>query len=726
VSHDTELTFCGVCVRLRDGMAHLEVRGQFEDGSTRDVSQSSYGLFPPHGQVELRSDPAAPVARGDWFAFRAEPFGPPTNIKFRAVDSSRLLPFEDMANVADVGAVRRLLIDEGRIIDFPGPRYVRIGEREMVLVDMRQGADGRWRVDPEADLWKLPVWEFKPALCLIVCDGAKEISVIDPRAGLRQIGTVMWSSDADLLRKLIAAMRDKSHEEDDVRSKFTDAVLQLAAQLESRAETSGAGIDFFLAQRVQRLREVAATLRGHPDVLQEYFDFLRQDPEVKALIEQKMAAAVETEIARQRAAIRETLTQELDREIENERARRKAELEKSIGELETDSMNELDRRLADRSAEVDRKVAEHEAQGLDELGRTLGAKRSALEADLSSLADRDSALEAEIAEQEKTKHILHAELRDLDEQQQRAIATVERWTSIASAASALGNGPASSAGFRTSVPAPDRAGDPAPRQLRPEEFRAAVADCHLLTDAGKDALVQIAASMLAGEVPLLHGQECDDFIEIVQSFVAGGRHFRLEADPTIISFDDLWIRPGTQVATPLRQAVDDATGTQLCVISKADLSGARFWYPPLADRARRSELPTHLLFCATLKDPKSEEAMEIIKTGLSFEATGLIAPKASVAAPLVLTGPTAEIFELHIENRSFDLAPAVGVLGTIAARLGICDAERIARIFAASRLLMRSDEADKFARDVAFRLAAAPVSERADTNVISLGGSSRA
>ena len=331
---------------------------------------------------------------------------------------------------------------------------------------------------------------------------------------------------------------------------------------------------------------------------------------------------------------------------------------------------------------------------------------------------------------EKAKDAFQTELRNLEEQQRSAIATVERWTTMATAASARAGEPASTAEIMTSIPTPDRAGAPAAQELRPEEFRAAVAKCHLLTDAGKDTLVKLTASMMAGEVPLLHGSECDDFIEIAQAFISGGRHVRLEADPTIVSFDDLWFRPGTRIATPLRQAIEDATRdaptSQLCVISNADASGARYWHRPLAEKTRRSELPSGLLFCATLKDPKSEEALEIGKTGLSFEAKGLIAPKASVAAPIILSGPKAQMFELRIESRRLDLAPATGILGTIDAPFGIRDAERIARIFVAAGLLMESDDADHFARDVASRLVAAPSAGRAETNVISIGGASRA
>jgi hypothetical protein len=726
MSNAAERTYCGVCVRLRDAVAYFEVRGQFDGASILDLSHSSHGLFPPKGEVELRPNPTNPVSRGVWMAFGVEGYGPPGHVKFRAVDARRLLPFEDLADIGDAESVRRLLVEEGRIDDFPGARYVQTGDREMVRIDVRQCADGRWRVSRETDLSSLPVWEYRPELRLRVSDGLGTVSVVSVRTALRQIGTTLWSSDADIVRRIVGAMRDKSDPEDTARRQFADALLRYADQLERGGETSHRGVDAFTARRVLRLRRVASALRDQQDVLQEYFELLRQDPEVRALLHQKMAAAVEAEVESQRASIRQTLELELDRDMAEVRDRRKAELEKSMGELDTEMMENLERRAAARSAEVDRQIAEREKEGLEEIERSLSDKHSTLEAEVFALEDRRSALAAETTVLDKKKEALDAELRDLSERQNRATEIVEKWTSIASA---LGARPGSFALAQPSIPVPDRASEPSPVALRTADFENAIAGCTLLTNAGKDMLVRLAALMLAGEVPLLHGPECDDFIEIAQAYISNGRHARLEADPTIIAFDDLWIRPGTQVATPLRQALAEASGerarTKLCVISNADLSGARFWYPALAEKARRAELPPRLLICATLKDPKSEEAEQLVETGLALEIKDVIAPKASTVAPAILKGPSAKIFELQVQNQGPDLTAAVHLLASISAPLGVRDAERVARIFVAAGLLVDSAHAEALARSAASHLSGAPQSSQGE-NVIPLGGSGRA
>jgi hypothetical protein len=726
MSNAAQRTYCGVCVRLRDAAAYFEVRGQFDGTSILDLSHSSRGLFPPNGEVELRPNLTNPASRGDWMAFGVEGYGPPGSMKFRAIDARLLLPFEDLADLGDTESVRCLLVENGRVDDFPGPRYVRTGDREMVRIDVRQCADSRWRVSRQTDLSSLPVWEYRPELHLRVSDGIATISVVDARTGLRQIGTTLWSSDADIVRRIVSAMRDKSDPEDTARRQFADALLRYADQLERDAELSGRSVDAFATRRVLRLRRVASALRDQQDVLQEYFDFLRQDPEVRALLDQRMAAVIETEIATQRASIRHELTLELDREIAEIRDQRKAELEKSIGELGTEMMEDLERRAAARSAEVDRQIAEREKVGLREIERTLGGKRAALESEVFAFEDRRSALATETSALEKKKEALDAELHDLSEQQSRATEVVEKWVTIASALDARRE---SFALARPSIPVPDRASESPPETLRVGDFGSAVAACSLLTDVGKETLLRFAALTLAREIPLLHGPECDDFIEIAQAYLSGGRHARLEADPTMIAFDDLWIRPGTQVTTPLRQAFVEASGnparTQLCVISNADLSGARFWYPALAEKARQAELPARLLICATLKDPKSQEAEQLVKTGLAFEIKDMIKPKASTVAPAILKGPSARLFQLQVEDRRPDLTAAVQLLASIGAPLGIREAERVACIFVAARLLVDSAQAEVLARSAVSQLSGLPQSSRSE-NVIPLGGSSRA
>jgi hypothetical protein len=727
MSSERERTYFGVCTRLRDGTACVEVRGQFDGSAVRDLSQSSRNLFPPHGEVELRPGPTQPVHRGDWIAFGAESHGPPGHLKYRAVYVCNLPLLEDLTAIGDPEAIRRLLVEEGLAESAAGWRYLRIGECEMVRVTIAQDPDGFWRASAEPDVSRLPIFECRPELCIPANDGAKPVTLLDARLPFRQIGTTNWSSDADVLRKIIAAMRDKTDADDTARRQFADALSRYADQLEPNAPAADRGFDPFAARRILRFHRIASVLRERQEVLQEYLDFLKSDPEVKALIDGQIAAAVEQQAAAQRDALREVRELELDREIGELRAKRQFELEKSIGELGTEMMSDLEKRADARSAEIDRHIAELEKQGLAELEASLGARRASMQDEVRTLEERRSALASETAGLQKTRDALGTEIRGLTEEQNRATEIVERWTSVAAA---LGTAADSFAVTRTSVPAPEPATGPSPQRLRASDLEQAVAACSLLTDAGKEMLTRLVALMVAGEIPLLHGGECEDFIEIARSLVSGGRLARLEADPTIISFDDLWIRPGTQVATPLRLAAADAAGeaprNSLCMISRADLSGARFWYPALADRSGRGQLPPGLLICATLDDPESEESSAFAKSAILLEAKDLIAPKAATVAPAMLAGPRAKLFDLEVVARPTDLTGAVAPLASMGITLGIRDAERVARIFAAAGMLMKAAQAEELARSAALRFSGIAPSAASGGNVIPLGGSARA
>jgi hypothetical protein len=660
-------------------------------------------------------------------AFGVESYGPPGHTKYRAIYACALPQLEDLTVVGDSEAIRRLLVEDGLAESSAGLRYFRTAEREMVAVSIAQDSDGYWRASPARDLSRLPILECLPELCISANDGSKIITLLDARSPFRQIGTTNWSSDADVLRKIIVAMRDKTDPEDAARRQFADALFRYADQLERNAPEGDRGFDPFAARRILRVHRIASTLREKQEVLQDYFDFLKSDPEVRALIDGRIAAEVERQAGVERDLLREVLKLELEREISELRTRRQSELEKTIGELGTEMMSDLEKRTEARSIEIEQHIAEVEKRGLTELEASLGAKSSSLQAEVQALDARRAALGSETAELEGTRDALRTEIRILTEQQNRATEVVERWTSVATT---LGNGPDAFAITQASVPTAQETAVRTPQRLRGGDFGQVVAGCSLLTEAGKEMLIRFVALMQAGEIPLLHGSQCEDFIEIARSLVSGGRLARLEADPTIISFDDLWIRPGTHVTTPLRQAAADAVGEApkncLCVISKADLSGARFWYPALADRSGRGQLPPGLLICATLKDPESEESAEFAKAGLLLEASDLIAPKAGAVAPAMLTGPSSKLFELEIESRPTDLTAAVTLLASMAMPLGIREAKRVARIFVAAGTLMEPAHAEELARSAALRILGMAASTATTGNVIPLGGSARA
>jgi chromosome segregation ATPase len=149
------------------------------------------------------------------------------------------------------------------------------------------------------------------------------------------------------------------------------------------------------------------------------------------------SSVVDQETETRRASIRQACALELDQEMAKLRARKQSELEKSIDELSTEMMDDIERRAVARVAEVDRQIADREKQGLADLERALGGKRAELQTEVSELEDRRCLISMELATLEKGWDAIKAELQTLSEQQNHATETVERWTSVASA---LGTG----------------------------------------------------------------------------------------------------------------------------------------------------------------------------------------------------------------------------------------------------------------------------------------------
>jgi hypothetical protein len=724
------LYYVGTCVRFRDGTAFFDVLGQLDKNVVRELPHSSHKLFPPNGEIEFRGVAVLTLKPGDCMAFQIEPYGPPGQSKFRATDARRLIPFEDLSKLGSSDKVRRLLVEDGRVNDIAGDRVIRIDTLEMIQVRIEQSVDGRWRPVRNEEASRLPVWLYDRNYILALSDGTKPIELIDPQQSFHQIGTTNWSSDADIVRRIVKALYRVDEPDNQPRRKFADALIRYADQLERGRAGEGA-VDPTAAREVVRIRKLASLLQDEQDVLQSYFDILKSDPEVQALIDSRISAAVQEAVAAEKAAIAEKIAVEVDREFASLRARRLSELEKSIEELTSEMMSDFDRRSAARAAEIETNANELQKRRLDALEEAVGAKRTELEFAVSELERRKTALESESSALETTQRDLSEAIAKLKTEEDRAIDAVQRLTSVATA---LGRGGEPETRIYSSIPAQAESARLPAEKMKLQDLDAAVAQCQLLTDLGKKLLVRFATLMVAGEVPVLQGAECDDFLEIAQTFISGGRCARLEADPTIISLDDLWIRPGTHAATPLRAAAVEASGenptTQLCVISRADVSGAQFWYPALADRVLRGELPRSMLVCVTIADKTSEEVKAFAKTCIVLDVEDVIASKAAAVAPAVLHGQNSKRFELDVGGRPTEIAAAIPMLASLTWPLGIREAERVARIYVSALLALNAQEAEDFAREIAAKISSpVPSNNTSGTpglKVVPLGGVVRA
>ena len=386
-----ETFFIGTCVRVADAAAIVDVRLQRHGSTVRDVSGSSGLLFPPHGTIDLNGPSAASLHPGDWVAFHVVSEARQGASALRVTEHRPLLPLEDLSTLGSVESIRRLLVEDGRADGVAGEAVIRITEREMVRVRLSQQPDGRLRATGDGDMHHLPVWRFDPKLCLVVQAGSQSITIVDPNERFTQVGTLDWSRDADFVRRIIRSLARVEAGEDMALRRFAAALGRFADGLE-RGASQPKAVDLRVAHEILRLRNLATMLREEQDLLDDYYEMLRGDPDVKSLLETRIIAVAERTVEEQRKILVEKLTAELEEGLTEVRTRREADIRKSIEYLGGEMSRDLERKRTARFAELEAALADRERQGREALEGTLGAKRAELEAAVSGLEEERAGL----------------------------------------------------------------------------------------------------------------------------------------------------------------------------------------------------------------------------------------------------------------------------------------------------------------------------------------------
>src|SRR5439155_850139 len=384
---ERETFFIGICVRVSDAAAFVEVRMQRHGTRIRDVSGSSRLLFPPDGAVELAGASAGSLNPGDWVAFHVVSDTPQGASVLRVTEHRRLLPLEDLSELGSSESARRLLVEDGQANGVPGELMVRIGEREMVRIQLAREQDGRWRATASGEMPRLAVWRFDPKLCLSVPAGSQTMTILDPSERFVQIGTLDWSRDADFVRRIIRSLTRVEAGEDKALRQFAEALGRFADSLQRGASPPQA-VDSRIAQEILRIRNLASMLSDQQDLLGAYYEALRDDPEVKSVLETKIAAVAQQTVESERKILIEKLSAELEQDFAALRAEREADVRKSAEDLGSGMTADLERRIAVRSAEFEAELADRARQARQALEASLGTRRAELEAAVSRLEDR--------------------------------------------------------------------------------------------------------------------------------------------------------------------------------------------------------------------------------------------------------------------------------------------------------------------------------------------------
>lgn len=568
----------GICTRTQGPSLFVEVRAQAIEGTVTDISSSSHKLFGNNGEIEVRS--ARPAVKvGDWVQARPALEGPPKRQRYVASSGRRLLPFEDLSGLYAPEAARRLLVETGRQDGFAGDKVFRIGAPNIIEVRMSISSDGRSRIGQPDDLTALPVWPYHPERRIQVPTEAGLVDLYARDPGAVQGGVVNWCSDVEFLRHVIGSFVDEKA--DDGILKQAAILLSGSVEILESQLSEAERLDPRVGQEIMRSRRLADLLKSRDDMLKDFMNVLRSDPEIKAqLADRTEQIAREAAEARIEALVGERAAA-VDADLQERRARGQAELEDALRDIEAAEFAAMTTRLDAALADIARRKVD-----LEQEVAALTSRRAEAAAKIEAANERLAGTQARLAQSEK----------DLVGRKEEIDRIIRMETLL------QGRGPARAEdAARPRVPG-FHAADPPAKPIAVSELASWVETCKVLSASGKSQCVRVLADVLAGGLPVLRGDRVDDFVAVIAECLGGGRYVSFDCDPAVITFDDLWVRPGNGSATALGEALaecDEAGTVRLCVLRNVDRAAAHLWLDTLTDTRRISVMHASMLFRAS-------------------------------------------------------------------------------------------------------------------------------
>lgn len=688
----------GQCTRVRDSV-FMKARAQSVDGAMRDLTHTSHAEFPPEGEIELRGARAF-LKQGDWAIAKPVLDGPPRRQRWVSATAKKLLPFEDLSGLAGPEEARRLLVETGLQDSFVGEKIYRIGDDEMIVVKMAKSEDGKSRAT-SSDMAQLPVYSFDASKILAIPTPGGSISLMEKNHQSLEVRVANWASDVQYVERIVRAALDGEDDEQKAKAAIAETLLARAGRLERLLSGSGE-LEPDVVQEIARTRRLGEVLTSRPALVADFMGALRRDPAIAARIEEEIGRLTAVAAEAQRVALVAELTASMEAEFAAVRRERSEKLKTELDDLETSSLQDLQSKI-DLARSSALSAIEMRKLGLEKAVEELQRSRDELfEANRAKTVEID-AIDADIAR-------LSREAVDRKADLDRLLRMEQVLQTAREAPSKAADGPL--------LPLAKIAGNAKPLPIG--EISAWLKASQLLTDAGRRGMAKLAALLVSGGVPVVDGPEADDVLEILSSMLSGGALTTLECDPTIISFDDLWQKPGSGSMTVLGHAMTDvrATGTvRMCAVRHAELSPSQFWLDTLRRAGRQRSLPDGLLLCVTRAD---EFDADVAKDPSSFRAEGWIERSAGV---LALASIAEEDF-LRIADVSdipVDPPATLAAIGS-SSRLSIADARWLERLVPIAKAVLKTD-ASTFVNEV---LDAASAGGKPALKLIDNGGPSRA
>lgn len=632
----------------RNYQSYLKAVAQETPNGWRTIDSKK--LFPRTGEVEFNDADTLPLRKGEWAAFQV---GPGTRSKAQAKRSRRIYPYYDLSSGQSLLEARRRLSFDGITAGGePGLWAIRFGSDALILANLAESKSGSLILSRNQNVYE---YDFNESGVIIVSgmsESGKAFYMPNLDASPAQIHD--WTPDKQYIENVIQ------------RLSCADSTAMVAEWLRKYADeqtgklTSGIN-DLLTAAQTLRTGELAKKLEEEDSLIRQFAEAALKDHNIANLLERQIQNIAEEE----RVALRDEQQKALDKEFSTERLRRHKAIDTEMTAFETT-----------RKSEIEDEIAQLRRREEEKLQADFAEKQAHLESEISRLKDANAELCAQNESQRQTLASLDNEreaslssLMDAEERFAQAQIELEKMnTAIAEKARRM----AYSAIPEVRFPAQAKV-------VSCEEFGRCVRENKLLTPDGKMLMTQFLALMLAGECPLLYGPETQDFLTIAESLISSGRSIRLVADPTMISCEDLWVRAGNHLATPLYQGLllsgASRPRTILAVIERVEYSAARFWLPALKGRLRDGDLPRRFLVCGTIENEDCEEAEKAKAQHFRLRMENVVIQNAIALSPL----------HLSPENHS-ELDPGAASQGTLPDKLAIADEMSAGRLNLANTL----------------------------------------
>ena len=489
----------------------------------------------------------------------------------------------DMETLGFIEAARAFFLNEGWAGSTQtGHWAIRFDTTHVLVLDLVSDQGDTLKA-MSSGLQRVPCYSFGAAQILPEPGIAEPVELYDLAEAV-PLSVHDWSDDADYIANVVRALLG----ENDQRLEELITWLELHRD-ERSGHVSATGADPQKAFEAIRSGELATRLSTDKAVMAAYLSAVRNDP---AVARAATEAAAQVSV-RDREVVIATLRSELAADHEKEKKRQ----EKELKERELALQAELEQRIKVRGSTLERELQGSIAAAGREAEEQSAARIKALAAEKAELtSDRDTLL-AEQGELRAEAARLSSNIAVLIEKCRLAEEEVSRQLSISSAIA-----PQSETPSRTLIRLPD-IDDVCKAQLSIERVALEISRSAMLTTRGKALMERFVIFMLAGEIPILEGEQADAFALIAEGLIAAHRLLPIDLDATILTPEDIWSRPGSGIESPVAQASNRARagdGTFLVQLRGIERSAARYWYPALAVLARRGLLPRRLLLFATV------------------------------------------------------------------------------------------------------------------------------